>query len=97
MECLLSLWNFLWKHGRPKSNGKEHDFWPGIALFAMKTYFFCVVVVIYQFIKMSIFEEYGAVKLSNQHAWANSLDPDQTPQNAASDQGLHCLPLIQQF
>ena len=22
---------------------------------------------------------------------ANSVDPDQTPQNAASDQGLHCL------
>ena len=28
---------------------------------------------------------------------ANSVDPDQTPQKAASDQGLHCLPLIQQF
>ena len=27
----------------------------------------------------------------------NSVDPDQTPLNAASDQGLHCLPLIQQF
>ena len=22
---------------------------------------------------------------------ANSVDPDQTPQNVASDQGLHCL------
>ena len=29
--------------------------------------------------------------------WANSLDQDQTPQIAASDQGQHCLPLIQQF
>ena len=28
---------------------------------------------------------------------ANSIDPNQTPQNAASDQDLHCLPLIQQF
>ena len=27
--------------------------------------------------------------------WANSLDPDETPQIAASHQGLHCLPLIQ--
>ena len=27
----------------------------------------------------------------------NSLDPDQTPQKAASDQGLHCLLLTQQF
>ena len=25
--------------------------------------------------------------------WANSVDPDQMPQNAASDKGLHCLPL----
>ena len=24
---------------------------------------------------------------------ANTVDPDQTPQNAASDQGLHCLPM----
>ena len=27
----------------------------------------------------------------------NSVDPDQPPQNAAADQGLHCLSLIQQF
>ena len=26
---------------------------------------------------------------------ANSVDPDQTPQNAASDQGLHCLLKLQ--
>ena len=30
-------------------------------------------------------------------AWANYVDPDQMPQNVASDQGLHFLPLIQQF
>ena len=35
-------------------------------------------------------------KYWNRQSWANSVDPDQTPQNAASDQGLHCLPLIQQ-
>ena len=28
---------------------------------------------------------------------ANSADPDQTPQNAASDQGLHCLQIVQPF
>ena len=28
--------------------------------------------------------------------FANSVDPDQMPQNVASDQGLHCLPCIQQ-
>ena len=33
----------------------------------------------------------------HRYACANSVDPDQTPQNAASDQGLHCFPLIQQF
>ena len=27
---------------------------------------------------------------------ANSADPDQTPQNAASDQGLHCLLKLQE-
>ena len=25
--------------------------------------------------------------------YANSVDPDQTPSSAASDQGLHCLPM----
>ena len=30
-------------------------------------------------------------------AWANSVDPDDMPQNVASHQGLKCLPLIQQF
>ena len=34
---------------------------------------------------------------SDRQTWANSLDPDQTPQNAASDLGLNCLTLIQQF
>ena len=34
--------------------------------------------------------------LDNQ-PWANSVDPDQMPQIVASDQGLHCLPFIQQF
>ena len=30
-------------------------------------------------------------------ACANNADPDQTLQNVASDQGLYCLPRIQQF
>ena len=34
---------------------------------------------------------------SKRQAWAISVDPDQTPQNAAFDQGLHCLLLTQQF
>ena len=33
----------------------------------------------------------------DRQAWANSVDPDETPQNVASHQGLHYLPLIQQF
>ena len=28
---------------------------------------------------------------------ANSVDPDQMPHNAASDQGLHCLPRPQKW
>ena len=34
---------------------------------------------------------------SDRQAWANSIDPDEMPQNMASHLGLHCLPLIQQF
>ena len=33
----------------------------------------------------------------NRYAFANSIDPDQMPQNVASDQGLHCLPYIQLY
>ena len=33
----------------------------------------------------------------NRQAWANSVDPDQTLQNAASDQGLHCHPVLHTF
>ena len=33
---------------------------------------------------------------SDRQAIANSVDPDQTPQNAASDQGLRLFPLTQQ-
>ena len=28
---------------------------------------------------------------------ANTADPDQMPQNAASDQGFHCLQIVQSF
>ena len=33
----------------------------------------------------------------DRQAWSISVDPDQMPQNAASDQSLHCLSVIQQF
>ena len=33
------------------------------------------------------------IKSHKKGALANSVDPDQTPQNAASDQGIHCLHL----
>ena len=36
-------------------------------------------------------------QIFGKQAWANSVDQDQMPQNAASDLGLHCLPLIQQY
>ena len=34
---------------------------------------------------------------SDRQALANSIDPDEMRQNAASHLGLHCLPVIQQF
>ena len=33
-------------------------------------------------------------KYWDRQAWANSVDPDQMPHSAASDQGLHFLPLV---
>ena len=36
-------------------------------------------------------------KYSDRQIWANCIDPKQTPQNAASNQSLYFLPLIQQF
>ena len=33
-------------------------------------------------------------KYLDRQAWANSVDPDQMPQNVPSDQVLHCLPFI---
>ena len=33
----------------------------------------------------------------DRQVWANSVNQDEMPQNAAFHQGLHCLPLIQQF
>ena len=39
--------------------------------------------------------------LSGSRIWTDmpeqTVDPDEMPQNAVSHQGLHCLPLIQQF
>ena len=36
-------------------------------------------------------------QILGQKVWENSEDPDQMPQNATSELGLHYLPLIQQF
>ena len=36
-------------------------------------------------------------KYLDRYAYTNSVDPDQMPQNAASDQGLPCLPYIQLY
>ena len=33
----------------------------------------------------------------DRQARENNIDPDEMPQNGTSHQGLHCLPLIQQF
>ena len=44
------------------------------------------------------FKTYSIYRIfSDRQAWANSVDPDEKLQNAASHQGLHCLPLIQPF
>ena len=47
--------------------------------------------------KYSVTDNRRYPKYSDRQGRANSVDPDQMPQNAASDLSLHCLPLIQQF
>ena len=47
--------------------------------------------------KNKFYEYRNNPKYWDRQVWANSLDPDQTPQNTASDLCLHCLPLIQQY
>ena len=37
------------------------------------------------------------LKYWDRHAFANSIDPDQTQHNAVSNQGLHCLPYIKHY
>ena len=45
-----------------------------------------------------VFVDYHIYSMySDRQARANSVDPDEMQQNAASHLGLHCLPLIQQF
>ena len=59
---------------------------------------FPFVDVIYSFQWFYIKGDYRIDRIfSDRQAWANSVDPDETPQNAASHQGLQCLPVIQQF
>ena len=37
------------------------------------------------------------ITIFTRQARANSVDPDQMPQNVTFDQGLHCLPLTYKF
>ena len=40
---------------------------------------------------------YKSPKYRGRQAWSNSVDPDQTSQNAVSDQDLHGLSFMQQI
>ena len=44
----------------------------------------------------SILSNYRTLRIRTDRP-EQTVDPDQTSQNAASDQGLYCLPLTQQF
>ena len=46
----------------------------------------------YEHVAQHIYPKYSEGQL-----WANSVDPDHTTQNTASDQGLHYLPFISKF
>ena len=46
-------------------------------------------------IRLTTFISIYTPSILDRAAWANSLDPDQMLQKAASDPDLHCLSLIQ--
>ena len=54
----------------------------------------CLLQINHVFFFFSVYHSYP--EYLDKPAWANSVDPGQMPQNAASDQGEHCLPHIQQ-
>ena len=50
------------------------------------------------FLRGSILSHYRSYSMySEKQIWANSVTPVHTSQNAAPNQGIHCLLLIQQF
>ena len=55
------------------------------------------IYVLLFFSKINLKQYCNDPKYWDRQAWANSVDPDQMPQNAASYQGLHCLPLAQHY
>ena len=55
------------------------------------------VLHVYHTVCIVINEYQISPKYTDSQVRANSVDPDQMPQNVASDQGLHCLLCIQQF
>ena len=60
----------------------------------------CMFVRLYPcIIKHGLMFKFSAVdfKLPQNGTLAKNVAPDQTPQNEASDQGLHCLHLMQEF
>ena len=51
---------------------------------------FMIALAVHRYIPWYLYRIYS--KYSDRQSGANSVDPDQTPHNAASDLGLHCLP-----
>ena len=65
-------------------------------------------IIIYRILEPAVLQQAGYVldyyhayrsypEYTDRQALANSVDPDQTPRNAASDQNLLCLSFIPQF
>ena len=53
--------------------------------------FFLTFIHLYQYKSRSVYHIYPVY--SDRQTCANSVETDQTPRSAASDQALHCLPL----
>ena len=68
-----------------------------ISVSACKKEISCLCYIFFFFFVLLNLQSRMYPEFSNNQTSANSEDPDQTPRSAASDQGLHCLPLIKLF
>ena len=92
MQLFLKILSRIANSVDPDQTAPSGAVWSGSTLFA---YAILLETLMYKVLGHLWYHVYP--KHSDPQSWVNSVDPDLMPQNVASNQGLHSLPLIQQF